>query len=204
MRTLVILALAVVGFGCGPKHPPVDLSGRWPTTAEDYDKTTGRWTRSGQTRDQYQEILELAATFRSPEWRAAYASRDAYFRGLQGAAREARMAQAKADDAGPYEVELMVTTWDRRENDLDRGKKSIWRVVLLDDQDNEIEPIEIVKDKRPAFTVRSDFPAFGDFAVAYIARFPRDKQLLGPNVARLRLRMSSVRGFVVLTWDAKR
>jgi hypothetical protein len=52
--------------------------------------------------------------------------------------------------------------------------------------------------------VRSDFPAFGDFAVAYIARFPRDKQLLGPNVARLRLRMSSVRGFVVLTWDAKR
>jgi len=130
MRALSALAFVVAAAGCGPKHGPVDISGCWPAMAEDYDKTTERWTRQGQTRDQYQEILELAATFKSPEWRAAYASRDAYFRGLQGPAREARMAQAQADMAGPYEVELMVTTWDRRENDLDRGKKSIWRVVL--------------------------------------------------------------------------
>ena len=75
-------------------------------------------------------------------------------------------AQAQAEMAGPYEIELMVTTWDRRENDLDRGKKSVWRVVLVDEQGNEIEPLEIVKDKRPSFTVRADFPAFGDFATA--------------------------------------
>src|SRR5262249_13011211 len=117
--------------------------------------------------------------------------------------REARMAQAQAEMAGPYEVELMVTTWDRRENDLDRGKKSIWRVVLMDEQGNEIEPLEIVKDKRPAFTIRTDFPAFGDFATAYVVRFPRDKQVLGPDVKRLRLHMSSTRGFVTLDWLAK-
>ena len=112
------------------------------------------------------------------------------------------MAQAQAEMAGPYEVELLVTTWDRRENDLDRGKKSIWRVVLVDDQDNEIEPLEIVKDKRPSFTLRADYPAFGDFATAYVARFPRDKVVLGPDVKRIRLRMSSVRGGVELEWKA--
>ena len=203
MRAWFALALAAAAIGCGSRRGPVDISGCWPTTAEDYDKTTDRWTREGMTRDQYQEILELAATFKSPEWRAAYASRDAYFRGLQGPARDARMAQAQAEMAGPYEVELMVTTWDRRENDLDRGKKSIWRVVLMDEQGNEIEPLEIVKDKRPAFTIRTDFPALGDFATAYVVRFPRDKVLLAPNAQRLRLHMSSVRGFVTLDWLAK-
>ncbi|HEU4613349.1 MAG TPA: hypothetical protein VFS15_14760, partial [Kofleriaceae bacterium] len=90
-----------------------------------------------------------------------------------------------------------------RENDLDRGKKSVWRVVLVDQAGNEIEPIEIVKDKRPDFTVRADYPAFGDFATAYIARFPRDAQLLGPDVRSVRLRMSSVRGGLELEWKAK-
>ena len=71
----------------------------------------------------------------------------------------------------------MVTTWDRRENDLDRGKKSVWRVVLVDEHGHEIEPLEIVKDKRPTFTVRAEFPALGDFATPYIARFPRTPPL---------------------------
>ena len=200
----LVAALAGALAGCGHKPPAVDLSCQWPEMAEDYDKVTERWTRTGQTRDQYQEILEVSATFKSAEWRAAHASRDAYFRGLQGAARDARMAQAQAEMAGPYEVELMVTTWDRRENDLDRGAKSIWRVALLDEQGNEIPSLEIRKDKRPAFTIRTDFPAFGDFATAYIVKFPRDAntQLCGPGVQRLRLRMSSVRGFVTLEWAA--
>jgi hypothetical protein len=105
-----------------------------------------------------------------------------------------------AEMAGPYEVELLVTTWDRRENDLDRGKKSVWRIVLVDATGNEIEPLEIVKDKRPTFTLRADYPALGDFATAYIARFPRDKVLLGPDVKAIRLRMSSARGGIELTW----
>ncbi len=200
MKRALLLVLLI---GCGSAPPHVDLSGRWPAMAEDYDSVTEEWTRKASLRDQYQEILELAAVFKSPEWRASHASRDAYYRKLTGEARDQRMAQAQAEMAGPYEVELLVTTWDRRENDLDRGKKSVWRVVLVDGAGNEIEPIEIVKDKRPDFTVRADYPAFGDFATAYIARFPRDAQVLGPDVRSVRLRMSSVRGGLELEWKAK-
>jgi hypothetical protein len=104
--------------------------------------------------------------------------------------------------AGPYELELLVTTWDRRENDLDRGKKSVWHVVLLDEAGKEIEPIEIVKDKRSAYQLREEFPALGDFATAYIARFPRTQPVLGPNIHAIKLRMSSERGGVELVWAA--
>jgi hypothetical protein len=201
MKRLALAALlAIVAPACAGSTPPVRLVDDWPSEVGEYDDITDLWTRKTILRGQYQEVLELAATFKSPEWRAASAAQDAERRGLGGPARDARMAQAKADAAGPYEFELMVTTWDRRENDLDRGKKSIWRVVILDEQGNEIEPLEIVKDKRPAFAIRAEFPALGDFATAYIVRFARTPPLLGPDVKRLRLRMSSVRGAAELVW----
>ena len=202
-RAGLVIALALAA--CGSTAPPVHLTEDWPAkdTPLNYDDVTRDWTRSGTIRGQYQEVLDLAVTFKSPEWRAAHAERDADHRGLTGDQRAQVLAQAQADMAGPYEVELMVTTWDRRENDLDRGKKSVWRVVLVDEQGKEVEPIEIVKDRRPTFTLRSEFPALGDFAVAYVARFPRQPPLLGPNVRTLRLRISGERGGVEVAWNAR-
>src|SRR5687768_1385387 len=126
MRALVLVVLVA----CASAPPRVSLTEEWPARAGDYDDVTERWTRKTELQTSYQQVLELAATLKSPEWRAAYAARDAEHRGLEGDARAQRIAQAQAEMAGPYEIELMVTTWDRRENDLDRGKKSVWRVVL--------------------------------------------------------------------------
>jgi hypothetical protein len=196
--TLLVCLLAA----CGAAEPKVRLAGEWPAQVGDYGDVTEMWTRKASMRGQYQEVLELAATLKSPEWRAAHASRDADHRGLQGEARAQRMAQAQADAAGPYEFELMVTTWDRRENDLDRGMKSTWKVVLLDEDGMEVQPLEIVKDKRPAYVVRSEFPEFGDFAQAYVARFPREANVFGAGVKRVRLHMSSARGGLELLWNA--
>ncbi|MDQ3365946.1 MAG: hypothetical protein M3680_11015 [Myxococcota bacterium] len=194
------LILAVAG-GCGGVDPPVRLTDEWPSRAGDYEDVTAAWTRKATLRSEYQEALELAATFKSPEWRAAHAAKDARARGLVGAALEQHMAQAQADAAGPYEFQVMVTTWDRRENDIDRGKKSVWKLRMLDEQGMEIEPLEIIKDKRPDFVVRNEFPAFGDFAKSYVVRFPREQPLLGPNTKRMRMRMSSSRGGVELVWS---
>jgi len=203
MSRAVVLALALgmaALAACGASTS-VRLTDEWPAQAPtDYDEVVAKWTRKAVLRGAYQEALELAAVLKSPEWRAAHAARDADHRGLVGEARAQRMAQAQAEAAGPYEIQLLVTTWDRRENDLNRGAKSVWRVVLIDELGHEIEPLEIVKDKRPAFVVRAEFPAFGDFAEAYVARFPREANVLGPDVRRVRLRMSSERGGVEVTW----
>jgi len=197
------LSAAAAPAGCGGAEPAVRLSEDWPAApAGDYDDVTERWTRRARMRGTYQEALELAATFKSPEWRLARAEKDADARGLQGEARAQRIAQARAEAAGPYEFQLMIVTWDRRESDLERGAKSVWRVRLLDEQGFEVEPLEIIKDKRPPFIIREEFPAFGDFATAYFVRFPRTKPLLGPNVRQLHLRLSSSRGGVSLIWRA--
>jgi len=201
MKLLLLLVVFVIG--CGASDPPVQLAGQWPDRVGDYEEVTRAWTRRAKMRTHYQEALDVSATFKSPEWRAAYAARDARLRGLTGPALEARMTQARLEAEGPYEVELLVTTWDRRENDFDRGKRSVWRVRMLDEQGMEIEPLEIVKDKRPAFILRSEFPELGDFATAYIVRFSREKPLLGPSVQRVRLHLSNSRGGVELVWDGR-
>jgi hypothetical protein len=197
-RALVLVVL----IACGSESPPVRLTDQWPAQAGDYFAMTRTWTRTASVYGHYQEVLDLAATFKSPDWRAAHAVHDADLRGLVGPQRDQALAQAQADNAGPYEFELMVTTWDRRENDLDRGKKSVWSVVLVDQQGHEIAPLEIVKDKRPPYTVRAEFPALGDFAVPYVVRFPRTPPVLGPDARSFRLRMSGERGAVELLWAA--
>jgi hypothetical protein len=163
-----------------------------------YQRTTIDWTRKTNLRGPYQEVMQLAAIYKSPEWRLAHATKDAEVRGLAGPARDQRLAQAQADAAGPIEIQLLVTTWDRRENDLDRGQKSIWRVRLLDDAGSEVEPLEITKDKRPVLVLRAEFPAMGDFATAYVAKFPRKT-----DPKNIRMRMSSERGGVEVTWPGR-
>jgi hypothetical protein len=194
--------LALLCAACAATYPAVPLTEDWPAAMRDYEDVVADWTRKAELRANYQEICELVATFKSAEWRAAHAAHDAEIRGLTGEARDRRITQARAEVAGPYEIQLMVTTWDRRENDLDRGKKSVWRVALIDEKGQEIEPLEIIKDRRPAFVVRAEFPALGEFATPYVARFPRTTPLLGPGAKQLRLRMSSTRGGLEVSWNA--
>ena len=167
--------------------------------ASEYEKVTTSWTRKAGMRERYQEALTVHVTYKSLQWREAFARKNAEDRGLEGAALDAQLAQRKADDAGPLEFQMIVTTWDRRENDLDRGKKSVWRVRLLDDTGMEVEPLEIVRDKRPDYIISAEFPKMNNFAKAYVARFPRDKIT---DLSKLRMHMSSPRGGVRLIWGA--
>ena len=199
MTRLAVLALLAACGGAAQ----VRLDDAWPGQPPDYGDTTEAWTRHTSMRGDYQEALSLDAIFKSPDWRAAHAARDADHRGLAGPARDAVLAQAQADMAGPYEVEILLTTWDRKENDLDRGKRSVWHVVLVDEQGKEIDPLEIVKDKRPGYVLHAEFPSYGDFATAYVARFPRTAPVLGANVRAVRMRLSSERGGVEVSWAAK-
>jgi hypothetical protein len=197
---LISAAMAMVS--CAGAPPRVPLTNEWPTSADTYESSTRQWTRSANLSASYQQVISLDATLMAPPWRAARARRDAALHALGPTSRDALFTKARQETLGPWEFELLVTTWDRRENDLHRAKRATWKVVLLDDQGNELEPTEIVRDRRPAHMLRADFPHMGDFAEAYIARFPKDKPVLGAAVKQVRLRVVSVRGAIEVSWRA--
>lgn len=212
-RTCRVAALAALWFlgvsaglaaGCssGPRATgPVSLAGTWPAQPEGYREVTERWTRHAILRSSTEQVLEVFATLKSPEWHAAHVAYLAETEQLSPAARAelATSAQLTATQ-GPYEVALMMTTYDRRENDLDKGKRSIWRVVLTDGQGNALEPLEIERDRRPRGVIAAELPYLNDFATPYVVRFPRDLALMGPDAKQIALKISSTRGAVTLIW----
>ncbi|MCE9578649.1 MAG: hypothetical protein K8W52_36325 [Deltaproteobacteria bacterium] len=181
--------------------PPVAFSSTWPTRVANFTDVTKAWSRSTKLRNGYEESLVLSATIKTPEWRAARVARDVKYARMSEASATELVAKEQAALADHYEVELLVATWARRENDLERGEKSSWRVVLVADDGTEIKPIEIRRDRRPREQVELEHPDFGDFTVAYIATFPKDRDLFAGK--SIRLHMSSARGGVELLWRAR-
>lgn len=194
-----MLAL-LLAAGCATARVP--LTNEWPSAAGEYHEVTRAWTRSASLNQDYQLVISAEATLLSAPWRAAKAEREARLRGLGPAARQALLAAERDKAQGPWEIELLVTTWDRKENDLHRGPRASWRVALLDEQGNEVAPLEVVRDRRPPHVVRAEFAHLGDFAQAYVVRFAKEVPLLGPGVRRVRLRVTSARGAVELAWHA--
>jgi hypothetical protein len=112
------------------------------------------------------------------------------------------LAAARTAADGDYEVSLVMTTYERSENDLHRGDRSVWRVALVDDAGAETPPSKIVRDRRPTEVLRAEHPTLGDFATVYIVTFPRTAAVLHSGAKRVALRMWSVRGAVELVWAA--
>ena len=198
---IAAVALAIA-LGCGGTPPRVPLTAQWPAQPGDFDDLTEAWTRHDSLSGGYQQIIELYATFKSPEWQLAYLTRTARQRGLDQASTDKLIADAKAMGDKQYEFELVVSMWDRMQNHLHR-KDAVWQVTLIDDKGTSIVPLKIQRDKRPRTILRAEYPEVDDFAEAYIATFPRPPELLGPDVKQLRLRVSSPKGYVEVAWDAR-
>lgn len=213
MRRLALPLTVIVGLGlglgvglglagCGGASPVV-FGETWPSQVGSYQEVTAAWTRHAELNAGYQEALVVDATFKSAEWRAASIDRTARLGGFDSTQRAALTQQAQKELAESYEVQLLVTTWDRRENDLHRGARSVWKVVLIDDAGVAIEAATIERDRRPENVLRAEFPALGDFSQAYIAKFPKRVDVMRPGARAFKVRIWGARGAVEMVWRAR-
>ncbi len=197
--TALVLGLALVA--CAAK--PVVLSETWPEKPGSYRDVHRQWTRRGRIQDYFAEALVVYATFKSPAWRAAYVRHTARKKRLPDELRQSLESEHREKAAGPYEVELLVTTHAHGENDLHKGKRSVWRVALVDAKGRQVEPIAIKRDRRPVDVIRAEYPDMGDFAVAYVALFPRTIDIFADGAERFSLIIASARGSTELVWKAR-
>ena len=194
----ILIAWALAAAGCGGSSPPA--------SADDYEDVTEKWTRHGRDHaDTHGELvieqtIDVFATFKSPEWRAAYIAYLTEREDLSPAAVAELTEKSKAEAAAGYEVELLVATYDRRANDLQKGARSTWRVALVDDAGVEIVASEVKRDRRPTSEIKAEFPELGGFHSPYVARFPRTVDLLRPEARKFKLKVTSTQGGVTMVW----
>jgi hypothetical protein len=209
MLRAVFLTIAMLAMSCGSSPPKVKLDGQWPAKlSEDYRDVTRSWTRRGKLIGTFREgmsnLLDVSATFRSPEWRTAYVDFRAK-REMMPATRKAElMAEQRAEDEKYYEVVLLVMTHTFRENDLQKGDRSVWRLALVDASGKEVEPSEVQSVRTPQEMLRAYYPDLQPQHEVYVARFPKEGvNIYSGGAKRFSLKMAGARGGVELIWKAR-
>jgi hypothetical protein len=201
-------ALLLLFAGCA--GTPVRVSLDPPTQQlrpDQYVDELKLWTRHGHLQDEFDVALEVDATFRAPEFRAAYAEKwISLFRIGPGEAARTR-DELMADGADTWEFHAESAMHYFELNDL-TSRKTIWRVTLVDDQGREVTPREVIATKMRRELEAEFYPYAGLFSKGWRIRFPRTlasgQPLVTPDTKSLTLRIAGPRGSVDLVWVLRR
>jgi hypothetical protein len=199
----VILGLCFFLCRCGNKAPVVSLA---PSSAQyasqDYPKLLNEWTRHQQVMKGLETTLRVHATWYSPAFSSAYLSRVSQMFQLSAPER-AKLAQKLRDEGDKYfSFFVAAATIDEQWNDFDH-KGSVWHVTLVNDQKEQLLPLDIQVEKLTP-TVLELFPYAGMFYKAYTLRFPQKlsdgRSFIRPEVHQVLMRLAGPLGLAELKW----
>jgi len=210
-RAFVLLALALLVAGaalvpaCG--SPRLSLRPTEHTyTASDYGSVLGRWTRTADDFDfgRLGEVLHVTATFESHEMRWAYVVRYAADHSMTTEERTRLLERSLADSEARHRFFVTVGAPIYREGDL-TSDQSDWRVLLVDSNGRQTEPVELLRIPRPSRDMRAYFPSIHRqrhvFRIAFPVVDEGGARTIEPGSDRVTLRFAGASGTVNLQWD---
>jgi hypothetical protein len=216
LRALVALCWALSATaGCGPGAATyVDL-GQTPRTyrPNDYRSVYQRWTRTILITKDYDTSLDAAATWKSYDFRWAYAVRYSATYQLTAAEQEA-LLKTQLDELATGNV-FYVSAGASRFEWVDFEKaNTIWRISLLTDEGHEVRPLEIRKLKKvPAAELEAFYPAspriqpvssfYSPYQIRFPDKLPDGTPLIGPHTKRVTLRFAGVLGSAEMSWNIR-
>ena len=205
MRALYALAL----FAASCASAPIVVSlgePATPPTAKEYVDELKRWTRHGHLRNDFDQALDVDATLRSPEFRAAYAAKYIELYKIGPDNQERIRGQILSDGADTFEFHVESATHDYDLNDF-TSAKTVWRVTLVDDQAHEVQPVKVQAIKERQALDEKFYPYTTIFSRGWTFRFPRTRgdgsPLVGGDTRTLTLRFAGPQGSVDLLWVLK-
>lgn len=192
-------------FAC--KSAPVVVSLAPPSaeyTAEDYPQVLNRWTRMDKLLKELETTLNVHATWFSPDFSAAYVSRNADVFKLSRSRRQELEQRLAKEREGSYTFFVGAATFDFKWNDFDR-RKSVWNITLINNSGEQVSPLEIKRAGPMTPVSTSFFPYLNKFSVGYHIHFPRTlpdgRPLIRPETERLTLRFAGPLGLAQLHWQ---
>ncbi|HJZ83989.1 MAG TPA: hypothetical protein VKN99_02410 [Polyangia bacterium] len=213
----LVAAALMLGAGCGTPAPrAVDLSGGDRSyTAEDYGRVVNRWTRHGSLQKDFDRVapfdtaLDVRATFEAWDWRWAYVERYAEYYKLPDGEKDKLRSQQLQEAEQFHEFHVAATASRYEWTDFVNKKNAVWRVVLFDDRQREVEPVELYPIKVPVVQEVAFFPYVGGIDQAFLSlvrfRFPTKFEdgtpTVSPEARHVTLRFSGPLGTVDLVWD---
>jgi hypothetical protein len=172
--------------------------------AQDYEPILEKWTRQKRLNsiEQMDNVLTVAATYESSEFRQAYTAR--YARDyLLDPGQERQMLEESLDSSKKYH-EFFVALFAQRPSmgDLDEPDP-LWVVRLVDSEGHQISPWQIEPDRKPNAMERTYFPYVSPYRKVFRIIFERESPegpTVSPDADWFGLRFSGARGETTLRW----
>ncbi len=170
----------------------------------DYYSILERWTRTERVYSGVEVTLHIDVVYMGREMRTAYLQEYAGRLGLTEEKKES-LKRAELSKLEEYNEFILVAATPVEEwNDLD-SKDSIWRLYLVDEDGDRVEPVEIERLDRDAI-LREFFPFIDEWSTPYRVIFPRltpEGHTIGTDSEYIRLKVSGIKGSTELLWTLK-
>lgn len=209
-RTITCLAFGLTALGLasvGCSSAPLSLRPAEHTfTASNYGSILDRWTRNADDFDfgQLGEVLHVTATFEAHEFRWAYVVRYAADHSMTTEERTRLLERSLADSGERHRFFVTVGAPIYREGDL-TGEQSDWRVLLVDANGHQTDPVEVLRIPRPSRDMRAYFPSIHRqrhiFRIAFPVVDEGGARTIEPGSDHVVLRFAGASGTVDLRWD---
>jgi len=194
---LVIFALSQ---GCAQIYQFVKSTG--PYLTEDYKDILNRWTREARIYRGLGNELIVSVTFKSREFRLAYAREFARaYRLTHQEEKKLVRDQLKAADTY-HDFVMAAYVPENRLNDFE-SRTSIWKIYLISDRNKRIMPLEVARIKEERVAFAHFFPYITPWRIAYHIRFPTKTSgtdIIDEKATKIKLVITSMLGTAELVW----
>ena len=204
--TYMMVAGILIISGCaGVRHQ--ETPGRQPASQQEmgYREVFESWTREGRIYDGLSTKLISEATFKSSEFRQAFAEEYARLYKLEPPEYDKLVLDQQKAAADYNDFVLAAYVAEKKWDDFSK-KTSMWKIYLTRDHVEQIRPLEIRKLNKNDPVKDYFYPYVTTWKSIYLVRFPAHDPKTGNRFMddtqdALSLIMTSVLGSVEFKWN---
>lgn len=175
--------------------------------AEDYQKLLNEWTKEAKVYQDFETKLITGVTFKSWEFRRAYVEKYAQIYLLEAEKKREMLDEERMISSEENEFFLSIYTPGRELDDFSKDD-SDWKIYLLDDRDNILEPAEIEKVKGNLSLLKELYPYITPWSSLYKLSFSQNlpgtqEPFITAETGYIKLIITSPWTRAVMTWELR-
>ena len=206
LKSFLLILILAVCQGCQIVSSVKQLEASSdPYQGSAYKAVLIKWTNEARIYRGLDLELMTAVTFKSPEFREAYANE--YDRTYKLSREEKEKLIKDQKEASLIYNDFIMSAYvpDKKWNDFNK-KNSIWKIYLNANNGKKITPLEIRKIKKIDAVISHFFPYINSWESLYLVRFPvklpgTDKNIINDTCLNIKIVITSVLGTTEMVWN---
>ncbi|MBW1740645.1 MAG: hypothetical protein JRJ42_05845 [Deltaproteobacteria bacterium] len=178
-----------------------------PYHTKAYKAACDAWSREARIHRGLEVKLIVSATFKSEEFRRAFAKE--YAKAYKLTPDEEKRFIEDQLKAASHSHEFLMASFvpEKKWDDFDKTE-SMWKLYLVTDQNDRVIPVEVRKIKRQNAVTPHFFPYITPWKSTYIVRFPynipeTNQPVIKDSTRGIKLVITSVLGIAEMDWELK-